>query len=207
VLSRGRRGFLAAAAAFAVLGPRQPVAAQDPNERPATLARVEAYLNSITTMKASFLQVASTGDVAQGTFYMRRPGRLRIEYPPPSPALIVGDGHRLIYYDKELKSANMMPIEDTLAGILVRERVRLSGDIAVAAYRHEKGTVSITLRRKAEPEAGSLDLVFNDAPLRLRLWIVTDAHGTTTRVSLSDAEFGVQLSDELFTVPEEPQRQ
>lgn len=205
-----RRSFIAAATAAIVMlrAPALLHAATTgaASERKAELARIEAYLNAITTMKAEFMQFASTGEVAQGTFYMRRPGRLRIEYLPPSPVLIVGDGHRLIYYDKDLQTANMTPIDDTLAGLLVREQVRFSGDIAVTDYRHTKGTVQVTLARKNEAEAGNLALVFNDAPLRLRLWIVTDAHGTSTRVALNEPEFGLKLADELFETPQEPER-
>lgn len=205
-----RRSFIAAAGAaiVALRAPSLVHAATDgaASARRAELARIEAYLNSITTMKAAFMQVASTGEVAQGTFYMRRPGKLRIEYLPPSPVLIIGDGHRLIYYDKDLQTANMTPIDDTLAGLLVRERVHFSGDIAVTDYRHGKGTVQVTLARSGEPEAGNLALVFNDSPLRLRLWIVTDAHGTSTRVALNEPEFGLTLADDLFDTPAEPER-
>lgn len=206
--STGRRTFIAGATAAAGAFLLLPLAgrAATPAARREDLARIEAYLNSITTMKAGFMQVASTGEVAQGVFYMRRPGRLRIEYAPPSPVLIVGDGHRLIYYDKDLKSANMTPIDDTLAGLLVRERVQFSGDVAVTAFRHDAGTVRVTLAKAGEPEAGNLELVFSDAPLRLRLWIVTDTHGTQTRVALNEPEFGIRLADELFDVPDEEER-
>src|SRR3546814_19319247 len=54
----------------------------------ADVARVEAYLNGITSMKSSFLQSSSTGPVARGTVWLRRPGRMRFEYDPPSPILL-----------------------------------------------------------------------------------------------------------------------
>lgn len=195
-------GGFAVTAAFLLPGRGARAQALKGAERRAGLARIEGYLNSITTVKAGFLQVASTGEVARGTFYMRRPGRLRIEYDPPSPVLIVGDGHRLIYYDKELQTANMTPIDDTLAGFLAREHIRFSGDVTASNLIREKGTARVTLARTGEPEGGSLTLVFNDDPLRLRLWIVTDAQGTSTRVALSEPEFGLTLSDDLFEARE-----
>ncbi len=201
-VSPTRRGFIAATGA-AALALALPDHARGATDRAAQISRIETYLNSITTMKAGFMQVASTGEVAQGTFYMRRPGKLRIDYVPPTPVLIVADGHRLIYYDKDLKTANMAPIEDTLAGLLVRPNIRFAGDVAVSDFRHDRGTVQVTLSRAKEPEAGSLTLVFNDNPMRLRLWIVTDAHGTSTRVALNEPEFGVRLADELFEQPPE----
>lgn len=170
------------------------------------LTRLEAYLNGISTMQSKFLQISSTGEIAQGNFYMRRPGKLRIDYDPPSPVLIVGDGHRLIYFDKELETASVAPIEDTLAGFLARDRVRFAGDVTVTAFTHTKGTVRVTLARSGEPEGGSLTLVFNDAPLRLRQWVVTDAFGTSTRVSLVEPVFGLALNDSLFEAEEPAHR-
>lgn len=163
--------------------------------------RIEDYLNAITTLRARFLQAASNGDIAKGTFYMRRPGRLRIQYDPPSPVLILADGHRLIYVDKELESLNMVPIEDTLAAFLVRPHIDFKGDVAITGFSHAKGTLRVTLTHAREANGGQLTLVFDDNPLRLRLWVVNDAQGTETRVALSDTEFGAALGDELFETP------
>jgi outer membrane lipoprotein-sorting protein len=203
----GRRTFLTGIGAVLLSAPgavraRAAAPGSTPGGREEWLRRLESHLDSLTTMKAAFLQVSSTGEVARGTFYMRRPGKLRIEYAPPSPVLIVADGHRLIYYDKELETANMVPIEDTLAAFLVRDDVRFAGDVKVTGFSHEGGLLRVVLARTREPEGGSLALVFDDDPLRLRQWIVTDAQGISTRVSLTDVAFGIALADGLFEVAE-----
>ena len=196
-----RRRFLISTLAL-MLKAAVPAHAFTPGtEEAAWIKRVESYLNAITTLRARFLQVASTGEVAKGTFFMRRPGRLRIQYDPPSPVLILADGHRLIYVDKELDSVNMVPIEDTLAAFLVRPHIDFGGDVAVTAFAHDKGTLRVTLAHAREANGGQLTLVFDDNPIRLRLWVVTDGQGTETRVALSDAEFGLPLDDGLFETP------
>ena len=50
-----------------------PLSAEDR----ADLARVEAYFNSIASMRSTFLQASSTGLVAKGRVWLRRPGRMR----------------------------------------------------------------------------------------------------------------------------------
>ncbi len=208
-----RRHLLAACAALALFAVapgggraqtpapvRAPVAAATAADK-ALLGKVEAYLNSITTLRARFLQVTSQGDLARGTFYLRRPGRLRVEYDPPSPVLIVADGFRLIYYDKELNTVNMVPLDDTLAAFLARKTISFGDDVTVTHLIHKDGAVRVTLVKKGEPENGSLTLVFDETPLRLRLWVVTDAQGTQTRVALQEPDFGVKLSDDLFDAP------
>ena len=63
---------------------------------------MEDYLNGIQTLKAEFTQVGPDGEPAEGVIYMRRPGLLRVEYKPPVPVIIVGDGFLIHYHDKEL---------------------------------------------------------------------------------------------------------
>lgn len=169
------------------------------------IARVESYLNGISSLKADFLQVASTGEVARGTFYLRRPGRLRVEYEDSVPVLIVADGHRLIYYDKELETVNMVPIEDTLAAFLARPEIDFGKDVRVASYEHARGLVRVTLVRRDEPGGGSLTLTLDENPMRLRQWTVTDPQGVRTRVALEDIEWGPRLSDALFDMPQPPE--
>ncbi len=170
------------------------------------LARIEAYLNGITTLKADFLQVASTGEVARGIFYLRRPGRLRVEYEPAVPMLIVADGHRLIYHDKELDHVSMVPIERTLAAFLARPEIRFGDDVMVRGYARDGGLVRVTLVQRRDPDAGSLMLIFDDSPLMLRQWVITDAQGVETRVALQDTRWGLALDSALFDIPEPERR-
>src|SRR5690554_6153799 len=82
-------------------------------EDQADVQRIEAYLNSIGSMRARFLQVDSSGGNVQGTLYILRPGRLRFEYDAPSPILIVADGTWVHYHDKELDQTTRALISDT----------------------------------------------------------------------------------------------
>ena len=79
-------------------------------EDKADLARVEAYFNGITSMRSNFLQASSTGLVAKGRVWLRRPGRMRFEYDPPSPIFITSDGILVTYQDLELKQTNQIPL-------------------------------------------------------------------------------------------------
>src|SRR3546814_1617451 len=59
----------------------------------ADVARVEDYLNGITSMKSSFLQSSSTGHVARGTVWLRRPGRMRTEEHTSEPPSLMLTSH------------------------------------------------------------------------------------------------------------------
>ncbi len=174
----------------------------------ADVGRIEAYLNSIRTLKARFLQVSSTGDLSEGTLFISRPGKLRIEYDPPVPILIVAARGVLTYFDKELEQVSEIDLESTPAGFLLQETVSFfSSDFTLTRFKRQADVARVTLVRTADPLEGSLTLVFSDRPLTLRKWLVIDAQGVQTTVSLLKTRFGLPLNPDLFTfeAPEPPE--
>ena len=163
-----------------------------------TIAAVERYFNAIETLRADFTQVGHDGELAEGIIHLRRPGRLRVEYAPPVPVLIVGDGVLLHYHDRELGQVNDWFIYDTPLGALTKEEVRFGEDLVVTAFAAFAGRVEIALVQKSDPGAGHLTLIFEDVPLLLRQWQVTDAQGLVTTVTLHDIETNIALRPALF---------
>jgi outer membrane lipoprotein-sorting protein len=197
--------LLAAALGPAVSGggaAAAPVAGQSvpgwSEEDAADIARLERYLNNIRTMRARFLQTTSDGGYAEGTLYIARPGRLRIEYDPPVPVLIVSDGTWLHYYDDELRQANRLRLSDTPAAVLVRDRFDLGDTLSVVDFERGPASLRITLEDPANPDAGRLTLTFSDRPLVLRHWIVIDPQGIETKVALYDTRRDVVIPPQLF---------
>lgn len=201
-MSLSRRRLLSAAAAFALVpafawaAPRR--AALSAQDR-ADIARAEAYLNAITTLKARFLQISANGGQAEGTAYLSRPGRMRLQYDPPSPLLVVADGTFLIVHDKELGEPSYIPLGSTPAGVLVRDNVKLDGkDLAVTRVVRLPGVLNISVIEASDPGQGELTLVFSEAPFALRQWRVIDAQGSATTVSLYESQTGLALDPKLF---------
>lgn len=163
------------------------------------IARVEAYLDTLKTLKADFLQIDSLGGIAEGEVYLRKPGRMRFEYKPPAQILVVADGLWLVFHDKELKETTRLPLSATPVNILLKENVKLSGDVTVTKVDHEANTLRITIVDTANPDEGNIVLIFSDNPLQLRQWLVTDAQGQVTSISLGKLEKNIKLKPELFT--------
>ena len=165
----------------------------------AEIAKAEAYLNGIGTLRARFMQVGPDGGTVEGTVYLSRPGHRRLEYDPPSPVLVIADGRFLIYYDKQLKQVSYVGLDSTPAGILVKPQIRLDGDdLKVARVGRQPGVLNITVVNKNDPGQGRITLVFTEQPLQLRQWQVTDPQGQMTTVSLFDAHDGLALNKDLF---------
>ena len=198
-ITRMHRRTLFLLPAAALLGAAAPVAARLTPENRADLGRIEAYLNAIGTLKAHFLQIAPDGSTAEGTAWMQRPGRMRFQYDPPAPLLLIAGHGVFVYYDRELRQVTNIPLGQTPLGILLGEHVAFTGEVTVTGFEHLPGQIQVTLVRTGSPGDGSLTLVFSDKPLALRQWAVTDAQRQETRVTLYDVELGGTFDQDLFT--------
>jgi len=174
-----------------------PAAALSPRDR-ADLTRIETYLNGLRTLKARFLQVAPDGSTSEGVAWMERPGRMRFQYDKPSPLLLVA-GYGLFYFhDSQLNQTTNLPLSATPLGLLLRDNLRLSGDVTVTGIERLPGQIQVGMVRTASPDDGSLTLVFADSPLALRQWSVVDAQRQETRVTLFNIELGGSFDPKLF---------
>jgi outer membrane lipoprotein-sorting protein len=165
----------------------------------ADLVRIETYLDRVRTLKARFLQVGPDGRSSGGTVWMQRPGRMRFQYDPPSPFLLVAGHGQVIFHDSQLDQTSNIPLERTPLGLLLRDRVRLSGDVTVTEFNRLPGALQVTLVRTRDPGQGSLTLVFADSPLTLRSWRVVDAQGKETTVNIYSPVLGGNFDQSLFT--------
>lgn len=181
----------------------QPLGAQDQ----ADVARIEQYFNSIGSAQARFVQTNPNGTVSQGTFYIRRPGRLRFEYDPPSKLHIVADGTQVTLYDPATRDFSQWPIGWTAASFLVARQVQLSGDLTVLGVQRAQGLIGLTMIQTKRPQDGRIEVVLADNPLQLRRWTVWDAKGVPVQITLADMRTGVNLSNDLFRTPEPSQRE
>ena len=199
----GRRAVLIAGFAWGVtLVPVLSLGAGPPPSVPLTpqdtadLQRVAAYLNGIRTMYARFQQFSS-GGTATGQLWMARPGRMRFEYDPPSPILLLADMFYVYYVDKELAEMSKVGLKSTPAWLLLRDPITFS-DLIVTRFDRGANALRISVVEKAEPDSGALTMVFSDHPLALRQWTIVDQQRKATTVSLSDAQFGMALDPKLF---------
>jgi len=164
----------------------------------ADIARVETYLNGVRTLHARFVQVAPNGSTAEGQAWLQRPGRLRFEYDPPSPFLLVGGNGLLVFHDSQLKQTSNIPLGSTPLGLLLQDNLRLSGEVTVSKIARLPGQLQVSLFRTKSPADGTLTLIFADAPLALRQWTVLDAQRQETRITLYNVELGGTFSQKLF---------
>ena len=201
-LLRGGLALLSAAALPAAIGGASTLArAALTDQDLADVARIEQYMDSIITMQARFQQVEPDGKLSFGRIYLRKPGRLRVEYDPPIPILLVADGGLLSYYDKELDELKQMPLRQSTAWFLVRYPIKLTDGVTVAGINRSPGGLQISLYQTDQADAGSVSLIFVDNPLQLTQWTVTDSQNKEVRVGLLDVQVGIDVPNDKFATP------
>ena len=161
------------------------------------VARINAYLNTIQTLRARFQQVAPNGSVSEGDFFLSRPGRLRFQYDA-APLLIVADGNGVIIFDQKLRTYDRYPINSTPIDVLLDPNIDISRDLWVTEVKADGGLLRATVRDLKAPQRGQITLIFSEEPFELRQWVVVDAQGLITQVTLSDLQPNVSLNPAMF---------
>ncbi|MDD3371053.1 MAG: outer membrane lipoprotein carrier protein LolA [Alphaproteobacteria bacterium] len=178
--------------------PAEPVktvlTAQDKKD----LDRIEVYLNGLKNVSADFLQIDDSGGMMHGDIAISRPGKMKVTYDPPSNDFIIADGSSVHIWDGELKTQTNVNQGASLAEFILRDPVRLGGDVTVSKIKRFPAKIEITLHENKDPGAGSLTLVFEDKPLKLRQWKVVDAQGRLTGVNLENMSETASFPESMF---------
>ncbi|HVU20065.1 MAG TPA: outer membrane lipoprotein carrier protein LolA [Rhizomicrobium sp.] len=167
----------------------------------ADLTRVNAYLNSIRTMTGGFTQIDPNGDVDQGTFAIAKPGKMRFEYKPPTPNLIVSDGKTVAVENSRLRTVDRYSLSDTPLEIILGDKIDLLNDHSITGVERQQDALIVHARSRGSNAQGNISLVFAEPNLELRQWTVVDNQGLQTTVALRDVQIGADVSHVSFAVP------
>jgi outer membrane lipoprotein-sorting protein len=162
------------------------------------LQKVETYLSDVRTISAEFIQTSPSGETTTGKFLLERPGKLRMEYDPPTPVLMVTSGSDIVYYDRELDQISRIGLDSTLVGFMARDQIRFDDSVTITNIENKNSSIRISLIQVKRPKDGMLTLEFTDKPLEFRNMSMTDSSGQVTAVSLTNARFNLPLPSSLF---------
>jgi len=185
-----------AAGALGAAAPQRP-AEFNPSDA-ADLDRVSAYLNSIHTMRGGFLQIGPEGQLEQGKFYILKPGRMRFDYDPPNPTLVIANGLSIVVFNTKLKTSNAYPESASPLNLLLSDHIDLKRATNVIGVQHQPGELIVNARSSDRRATGDITIVFAEPTLELRQWTVIDAQGLATTVNLRDVQLGGDLPESAF---------
>jgi outer membrane lipoprotein-sorting protein len=202
LLQLTRRAFLGVA--FAAVAALHAAAAEPLKLSPEQETAVNAisdYLNSFKTLQGEFTQISPKGNMSQGVFYIAKPGKMRFEYAPPNPFLIVSDGTWLTIKNVKKEKGDQFPLSQTPLRLVLGNKVDIVKDTSVLDYQDQDGILTVTVEDKKNTlGSGQLTLVFDQTRKVLQQWIVIDGKGRKTTVSLENLQAGIEPDPKLFVV-------
>ena len=163
-----------------------------------TQAQVNKFFENLNTLEADFIQVSSSGNVSNGKIYFDLPGKLRIDYSKPNNLLITCKGFWIVIQDRNLKTTNNIPLNQSPFAILIEKQINFFNKTIKAEFENKLGIISLTIKSSNNEQAGQLILEFSEKPLNLKRWIIKDNFGDITTVLIQNAKYNKKLSHLLF---------
>ncbi|MEO8114618.1 MAG: outer-membrane lipoprotein carrier protein LolA [Phenylobacterium sp.] len=164
----------------------------------ALVDRATAYLQDLGEARGRFTQVDARGASSQGALYLKRPGKARFAYDPPSGLLVVSDGSAVSVADSRLKTFDKYPLMATPLSLFLARNIRFDRGVTITRVSRLADGFTIIARDAKKQTAGQIALTFTDRPLALAGWTVTDAQGRSTRIQLLGLERASGLDAGLF---------
>lgn len=184
---------------FLLLGTVAPCAGAN------SIDQLQSFLKNTGAARGAFVQSVvrqgSKETVSQGDFLFLRPGRFRWAYFKPYEQLIVGDGERLILYDKDLNQVTIKKLTAALpsspASILFGVN-DFSKEFEVTDAGTRDGLAWIIAKPRAKDTAFErIEIGFRDGlPAAM---LLSDGFGQQTRLTFSEVERNPKLPADAFS--------
>lgn len=166
--------------------------------RQVLVQQIETYWDNMKTYQADLKQQNPDQSIAKGQLFLNRPAKFRIQYSEPKELILVSDGSFFIEYDPKEDVPNFISLESTPASLLLKEKLKLSGDVSVRDIRVDDGMIFAVLYKTQEPDVGSITLIFKEKPMLLIGWMIEDSQGNVTTISLNNIQENKPIKDSLF---------
>ena len=176
------------------------VAEELTEEQRAAIQQITGYFNAMRTLQGEFMQVGPKGHISTGVFHISKPGRMRFEYAPPNPFVVVADGTWVTIKNNARNTADQYPLSATPLRLVLAEQVDLLSEAKILDVEQAEGMTTLTLEDKDKLVPGHLVLIFDEERKELQQWIIVDGQGRRTTISLTELVAGVDPDPDLFTV-------
>jgi outer membrane lipoprotein-sorting protein len=169
-------------------------------EQVESVNKISAYMNSFVTLQGEFTQISPLGNISKGVMFISKPGKLRFEYAPPNPFLLVSDGKWVTLKNRAKEKGDQFPLSATPLRLVVSQKIDLLREANVLAFEQADGITSVVLEDRKGSLGGKIVLIFDESQNKLQQWIIIDGKGRKTTVSLANLESGMKIDPKLFEV-------
>ena len=166
-----------------------------------SLNKISDYINGLTSLQADFEQVNSDGSIDTGKLYIRRPGRMRLEYTAPNNALVIaGAGSVAIFDDKSKNGPTLFPLKKTPLNLLLKKNVDLHKNEMITEHTANNENTFIVATDPKRKSQGSIIMVFSNSPVSLQGWTITNQSNQKTKIILDKLDKKTKIPLYLFNI-------
>ena len=166
-----------------------------------SLNKISDYINGLTTLQANFEQINSDGSIDRGKLYIRRPGRMRLEYTAPNNALVIaGAGSVAIFDDKSKNGPALFPLKKTPLNLLLKKNVDLYKNEMITEHTANNENTFIVAKNPKRKSQGSIKMVFSNSPVSLQGWTITNQSNQKTKIILDKLDKKTKIPLYLFNI-------
>lgn len=176
-------------------------AASSTHAKKASLAEISSYLEQHKVLTAKFVQISYDGSRADGKIFLKRPGRLRFEYQDPNNIIVLVAEKRITIFDyKSNSQPTSYPVSNSPLSLFLNDEIDFTKNSMVLDHSYDGSLTRVTLNNPEHQEFGQITLMFEQDPLRLSQWQVTNQVGEQILVLLNDLKYDVLMYDTLFNI-------
>jgi len=159
------------------------------------------YLQNLQEVQGRFEQTNPRGSIQTGDIFLKRPGKARFQYDPPSGLTVVSDGRNVMVWDAHLRTYDKTLLGATPLAILLARQIRLDQDVEVfrTGAFDDGFYLSARSANGQQRTEGYITIVFGGKPLSLRGWTLVDGQGQATKVKITSLT-PQPVRPELFTL-------
>ena len=167
-------------------------------EKNNSMLKVEKFFKNLKTLEADFIQVSPSGKTSDGKIFLDLPGKLRIDYNQPNNILITTKGFWIVIQNRQLKSTNNIPLNQTPFSILLENKINFNNKDLIVELQKNLGIIEVKVKLAENKQAGELILEFSEKPFILKKWIIRDIVGDETTVLIQNTIYNQKLAFTLF---------
>ena len=151
-------------------------------------------------LKADFEQINTDGSIDTGILYIRRPGKMRLEYAAPNNTLVIAGAGSVAIFDNKTKNGPILfPLKRTPLNFLLKDNVKLN-DKKITEHKEDNNKTFIVVQDIQKVSNGKIKMVFSNNPINLLGWVLTNQSEQETSVILKNINKNIKIPLYLFNI-------
>ncbi|MCF4096904.1 LolA family protein [Maritalea mediterranea] len=169
-------------------------------EEVALIQEISAHHSAIEQMAGRFIQLDSSGNRAEGIFYIKRPEKIRIKYAPPSREEVVSVGRGFYVLNRKEETKYAYPQHRVPLRQFLSDQINLF-DTNITGVTKTEEMIAISVSDETPVGLVSVTMIFDLKTKELNQWTLTEPNGNEVTFSVYDTTTDIEIPKAYFYIP------